>query len=84
MTLVQVYKRYVTAISKQLKRRNRQNRADFTTNEEKARLYYGKAAHQVSALAYTEEQEVQEGFVMREYVPQHMRFAPAKREVPIE
>jgi len=42
--------RYVKAISKQLTRRSRQGRNNFTPNENKAILYYGKAAQQLRDL----------------------------------
>ena len=45
-----VLDRYIKAISKQLTRRNRQGRDNFTTNENKAIEYYGKAAQQLQDL----------------------------------
>ena len=42
--------RYVKAISKQLTRRNRQGRDNFTANENKAIEYYGRAAQQLRDL----------------------------------
>jgi len=45
-----VLDRYVKAIAKQCARRNRQDRDNFTPNENKAILYYGKAAQQLRDL----------------------------------
>ena len=77
MGFTKVFNEYLNSISKQLKRRNRQGRENFTANENKAIEYYGKAAQQIKSLC---SDEVEEGFVMREYVPQHMQFAPAKQK----
>lgn len=46
----QVIDSYLKAISHQIERRNRQGREKFTTNEEKALLWYGKAVQQLEAL----------------------------------
>jgi hypothetical protein len=45
-----VLDQYVAAIARQLKRRNRQGREHFTTNENKALGYYGRCAQQIQAL----------------------------------
>jgi hypothetical protein len=45
-----VLNQYTKAIVKQVNRRNRQGRIEFTSNENKALEYYGLAAQQISAL----------------------------------
>lgn len=50
MTLQSVLDRYVKAVSNQMKRRNRQNRAEFTANEIKAIGFYGRAAQAIQIL----------------------------------
>lgn len=45
-----VFEQYIDAISKQIKRRNRQGRTEFTASENKALEYYGRAAQQLEAL----------------------------------
>jgi hypothetical protein len=45
-----VLDQYVKAIAKQLNRRNRQGRTEFTRNENKAIAYYGRAVQQVQGL----------------------------------
>ena len=45
-----VFDRYIQAISKQMTRRNRQNRDAFTPNENKAIEFYGRAAQQIEIL----------------------------------
>jgi hypothetical protein len=45
-----VIAQYVRSVSKQLKRRNREGRENFTVNENKAIVYYGKVVQQLKAL----------------------------------
>jgi hypothetical protein len=45
-----VLNQYIKAISNQGKRRERQGRDAFTSNENKAIEFYGQAAQQISAL----------------------------------
>ena len=45
-----VFDRYIQAIAKQMNRRNRQNRDAFTSNENKAIEFYGRAAQQIEIL----------------------------------
>jgi hypothetical protein len=51
-----VFNRYIKAISKQMNRRNRQNRDAFTPNENKAIEFYGRAAQQIEILINRGEQ----------------------------
>lgn len=50
MGFSQVIAQYVNGISKQIKRRNRQGRDEFTTNEKKAIKFYGGNVQQLTAL----------------------------------
>jgi hypothetical protein len=51
MSFEKVFDQYIKAIAKQLKRRNRRDVGNsFTSNEEKAIAYYGRAAQQLKAL----------------------------------
>jgi hypothetical protein len=59
MTLKQVQAKYVHGIAKQLKRRNRQGRTEFTPNEKKAIEFYGRAVRQIEALINQGETECQ-------------------------
>jgi hypothetical protein len=45
-----VLDQYITAVSKQIKRRNRQGRDFFTKDEQAALKFYGQAAQQIKAL----------------------------------
>jgi hypothetical protein len=48
MTLQKVSELYIKAVSKQMNRRNRQGRIEFTANENKAIEFYGRAAQQLA------------------------------------
>jgi hypothetical protein len=50
MTLHKVQNKYYEALAAQMNRRNRQNRAAFTPNENKAIEFYGRAAQQIEIL----------------------------------
>ena len=45
-----VLDQYISAVSRQLKRRNRQGREQFTAKENKAIMYYGEAAQQLKGI----------------------------------
>ena len=75
MNLQAVLVRYVKAVSKQLERRNRQGRTEFTANEINAVRQYGLAAQQIQSLINQGPLPAEE-FKQYEYVPQHLRFSP--------
>lgn len=62
MSFTKVMERYVSAIAKQINRKNRQGRTQFTRNENAAIRYYSDAAQKLNEM---NELTPGEGFEMR-------------------